>query len=193
MKSGIFNFNITKKHPAVFALRCHLEDEQNVVFDEETAGTDIEKQRNTELTAFFDYNALHPETQVKYVDFPKKFVWKQKEWRIRKSAFDTIGRVHAMNPAAGDVFFLRILLHHEHSAGKVSFQDMKTVEGEECETYQEVCRVLGLLQDDKEWSNVLIEGSATKLSSALRELFITILLFCVPANPKSLFDNHYME
>ena len=48
----IFNFNITKKHPAVYALRCHLEDEQNVVFDEETAETDIENQRNTELTGF---------------------------------------------------------------------------------------------------------------------------------------------
>ena len=30
----IFNFNIAKKHPAVYALRCHLKDEQQVVFDE---------------------------------------------------------------------------------------------------------------------------------------------------------------
>ena len=48
----IFSFNITKKHPAVNALRCHLEDEQHVIFDEETAETDIENQRNTELTGF---------------------------------------------------------------------------------------------------------------------------------------------
>ena len=107
------------------------------------------------VSQFFAYNKNHPETQVKYVDFPKQFVWKQKEWRVRKSAFDTIGRVHAMNPAAGDVFFLRILLHHEHSAGKVSFQDMKTVEGEEKETYQDVCRVLGLLQDDQDHPNFI--------------------------------------
>ena len=33
----ILNFNITKKHPAVYALRCHLEDEHHVVFDEEIA------------------------------------------------------------------------------------------------------------------------------------------------------------
>ena len=62
-----------------------------------------------------------------------------------------------------------------------------------CESYQEVCRQLGLLQDDKEWDEVLTEGSITKLSSALRELFITILLFSMPADPKQLFNHHYLE
>ena len=74
----IFNFNITKKHPAVYALRCHLKDEHHVVFDEDNAETAIEKQRNTELTGFFEYNLMNPETNVRYVDFPKKFVWKDK-------------------------------------------------------------------------------------------------------------------
>ena len=44
----IFNFTIAKKHPAVYALRCHLEDEQQVLFDDETEEETIEKQRNTE-------------------------------------------------------------------------------------------------------------------------------------------------
>ena len=29
----LFNFNISKKYPAVYALRVHLEHEQSVVFD----------------------------------------------------------------------------------------------------------------------------------------------------------------
>ena len=62
-----------------------------------------------------------------------------------------------------------------------------------CESYQEVCRHLGLLQDDKEWDDVLTEGSVTKLSSALRELYTTILLFSMPADPKQLFESHYLE
>ena len=77
--------------------------------------------------------------------------------------------------------------------GKASFKDLRTFEGTVCETYQEVCRLLGLLQDDKEWDDVLTEGAATKLSSALRELFVTILLFSMPANPKELFETHYLE
>ena len=112
----IFNFNIAKKHPAVYALRCHLEDEQQVLFDFETQEEAIEKQRNTELTEFFVYNVQFPDTNVKYVDFPKFYTWNKakKKWQQRKGCFDTIGRVHAINPLAGDVFYLRILLHQDH-------------------------------------------------------------------------------
>ena len=189
----ILNFNITKKCPAVYALRCHLEDENHVVFDMESAETSIEQQRSTELTAFLEYNKEHPDTNTRYVDFPKKFVWKDKQWKPRKSAFDTIGRVHSVNPAAGDVFYLRMLLHNDHCMDKISFEDLRTVDDMICETFQEACRLLGLLQDDKEWDEVLTEGSLTKLCPALRELFTTILLFSMPSNPRELFDKHFIE
>ena len=191
----ILNFNIAKKHPAVYALRCHLEDEQQVLFDGDTNEEVIEKQRNTELTEFFAFNREFPETDTRYIDFPKSFTWNKstKKWSLRKACFDTIGRVHAINPLAGDVFYLRMLLHHDHCKGKNSFEDLKTVDGTCLETYQEVCRVLGLLQDDKEWEEVLSEGAVTKMSNALRELFVTILMFCSPANPVELFNNHHMD
>ena len=141
----------------------------------------------------FEYNSENTGINIRYVDFPKKFVWNGKKWKVRKASFDTIGRVHSMNPAAGDVFYLRMLLHHDHCAGKISFQDLKTIDGTVQETYQEVCMKLGLLQDDREWDNVLTEGAVTKMCPALRELFTTILLFCMPSNPKKLFDDHYLE
>ena len=78
-----------------------------------------------------------------------------------------------VNPAAGDVYFMRMLLHHDHSKGKNSFEDMKTVKGELKESYQEVCRVLGLLQDDQEWDEALHEGALTHMPCSLRELFVT--------------------
>ena len=53
--------------------------------------------------------------------------------------------------------------------------------------------MLGLLQDDQEWEEALTEGALTKMPYALRELFITIILFCQPANPKELFENHFRE
>ena len=43
----IFNFNIAKNYPAVYTLRVHLEDEQHVVFDMETAEQSVESQRCT--------------------------------------------------------------------------------------------------------------------------------------------------
>ena len=53
--------------------------------------------------------------------------------------------------------------------------------------------MLGLLQDDKEWDEALTEGALTRMPGVLRELFVTIVLFCAPANPKELFYKHYME
>ena len=189
----IFNFNIAKNYPAVYALRIHLEDEQQVVFDMETAEESVENQRCTELTEFFVYNEEHPETNVTYSDFPENFVWKDKKWHARKRFSGTIGRINVVNPVAGDVYYLRILLHHDHCKGKISFEDMRTVGGDLLETYQDVCRSLGLLQDDKEWDQALSDASVIKMPSALRELYTTILMFCMPSNPQELFDNHFME
>ena len=58
---------------------------------------------------------------------------------------------------------------------------------------KEGCRLLGLLQDDLEWEEVLRDGALTQMCSALRELFVTILLFCMPANPKELFEGHHLD
>ena len=191
-------YPISKNFPAVTALRIHLEDEQVVCFDEGAEEIAVAEERTTELNGFFNLNQEITEDKfLKYVDCPKEYRWdtKKKEWVGRKINVGTIGRVHSINPAAGDVFFLRILLHHEHCKGKTSFKDLMTVNGEEKPraSYQEVCRELGLLQDDSEWDQVLAEGSATKLCPALRELFTTIMLFCTPADPKQLFNKHFME
>jgi hypothetical protein len=48
-----------------------------------------------------------------------------------------IGRIHTVNPVAGEVFYLRILLHNDHCRGKTSFQDLKvTPNGKICEPMQ---------------------------------------------------------
>ena len=66
-----------------------------------------------------------------------------------------IGRVHTVNPVAGDTYYLRVLLHDDHCRGKISFEDMLQLpSGHGCETYKEVCLELGLLHDDREWHRV---------------------------------------
>ena len=90
-----------------------------------------------------------------------------------------IGRIHSVNPLAGETFYLRMLLHDDHSKGKTSFTDMKR------------CRELGLLSDDQEWQRVLAEAANTRLCPQLRELFVVILMFCLPSNQRSLFDEFW--
>ena len=49
-------------------------------------------------------------------------------------------------------------------------------------------------KDDGEWDIALQEGARTCRSAPqLRELFVIILRFCEPANPRQLFDNHWEE
>ena len=126
----LMNLPITDMKPAVKALRVHLKDQQQVVFDEGQEIEALETQRETELTAFFTYNkdALDNGADItelcKYVDMPEKHVYQDKEWRICKRGEPSIGRLHTVNPVAGDVFYLRMLLHNNHCIGKKSYIDM---------------------------------------------------------------------
>ena len=153
-------FPITDRYPPVQALRVHTEDQQQIVFDEGTEEEALEKQRETELTAFFKLNEklkenedLNMQSMPMYVDLPKMFRYDKakKEWIRRKTQSEdtVIGRVHSVNPLAGETFYLRMLLHNNHCKGKTSFDDLKKLDnGKLCETFKEVCRELGLLKDD---------------------------------------------
>ena len=50
---------------------------------------------------------------------------------------------------------------------------------------------LGLLSDDKEWERALEEAAATRMCPQIREMFVEILLFCFPSNPRALFDDFW--
>ena len=197
-------FPITDRYPPVQALCVHTEDQHQVVFDEGTEVEALEKQRETELTAFFSLNEkllenddLDFQSKLTYVDLPKKFRYDKarKEWirRMPQSEDTVIGRVHTVNPLAGETSYLRILLHNEHCKCKTSFENLKILDsGYKCETFKEVCREIGLLKDDLEWQRVLEDSATTKLCPQLRELFVIILMFCQPSNPRELFNEFWL-
>ena len=194
----LLNFPITDRHPAVKALRVHLKDQQQIVFDAEQEIDALENQRHTELTGFFKFNkdALDNGSNLselcRYVDMPEDHVYANKEWRLRRRGVPVIGRVHSVNPVAGEVFYLRVLLHDNHCIGKTSFDDMLNLpNGRQCETYKEVCCELGLLNDDREWQRILQEAASTQLCSQIRELYVIILQFCFPSDPRALFEEFW--
>ena len=198
----LMGFPITERYPAVVALRVHLQDQQQVVFDIDTEDEALEKQRETELTAFFQFNASQVQSNVstdllpKYVDMPKGYIYDKtkKQWRLRKQnrKESVIGRVHNVNPVAGETYYLRMLLHDNHCRGKTSYEDLKTLpSGLTCETFKEVCSELGLLSDDREWQRVLEESAVTRMCPQIREMFVTILIFCEPSNPLTLFNEFW--
>ena len=101
-----------------------------------------------------DYNVNDMPT---YVGMPKGHTYAKKKWQKRKRENDTttVGRVHSVNPLAGDVFYLRMLLHHDHCRGKTSCKDLVTIDMIKYNRYQSVCHQVALLSDDKEWKLVL--------------------------------------
>ena len=198
----ILGYPVNGRSPAVLALRIHLPDQQQIVFDEQSEMEALETQRETELTAFFKFNeearnnGEQSDHLPTYVEMPKNYRYdkKEKKWIKRKQGNEmVIGRVHVVNPVAGDVFYLRRILHDNHCRGKRSYEELKVHNGRSCETYKEVCFELGLLNDDREWETVLVEAAATQMCPQIRELYVIILMFCMPLNPLTLFDLHWQS
>lgn len=198
----IFGFEIHDRFPAVMALRVHLPEEHQIVFDEDSELEALENQRDTELTAFFDFNkaaideGFETQELPKYAEMPEGYRYekKLKKWIKRKQRVGTvIGRVHSIHPVAGEVYFERLLLHDNHCRGKVSFEDLRTLpNGRICETFKEVCCELGLLSNDTEWHRILDESAVTKMCPEIRQMFVIILIFCLPINPLTLFNEFWM-
>ena len=85
-----------------------------------------------------------------------------------------------------------MLLNTDVSKGKVSFTDLRTVDGVEYDNFQAVCRALGMLHDDNEWHTALEEASLTGMPTQCRLLFIIILLYCSPQNGLQLFERWHL-
>jgi len=126
--------------------------------------------------------------QLTYQEFPQKFVYDEqdKEWRIRKKAF-ALGRMYFVPPNAKDErFYLRTLL--TVVKGPTSFENLRTFSGVTYPTFRDACLARGLLEDDGEWRQCLLEASFMQTGERLRDLFATLLLFCCPAKPERLWN-----
>ncbi|KAG7977774.1 hypothetical protein I3843_05G047700 [Carya illinoinensis] len=128
------------------------------------------------LTEFFTLNQVDENARtLLYKEFPEFYVWSQKykEWTRRKKK-TVIGRIITANPFEGERYYLRILLNHVR--GPLSFENIRTVDGVVAPTFH------SSLQD------CLHEASLYQMSSSLRRLFATILVYCNPTNPRELWE-----
>lgn len=166
----IYGFNIMEKYPPVNKLALHLEDEQQIIFEEENAEDAVNRGPPiTQLLAFFILNQTDIEAKdLIYPDIFTKYTWnaKEKRWkrRIRNCSknsvdqanvmSDAIGRlpVIALNPRQSELFYLRMLLYNVK--GPTSFGYLRTVDHTTYDTFREACFAMGLLADDNEINKV---------------------------------------
>jgi hypothetical protein len=192
----IFEFNLHLTKPSVVRLPIHEPNGQPVIFDAESETIEDVLQRGaverTMLTAFFEACVRYPELteDLLYPDAPSRLTWhsKEKEWRPRKANFDIVGRVRFIPPSKGECFYLRMLLYH--IPRPKSYRDLLAFNGHTHPTFQSACAARGLLETDDEWDTCLNEASLMKTGTQFRQLFVTILVYNHPQDPKALYESH---
>ena len=192
----IFEFPIHKQVPNVVRLQIHLPGQHFVTFDPNEPPEQVQAraaEEKTTLTAFFRANAdpaMAPIAwELIYQEFPQKFVFeeKTKTWHIHKQGF-ALGRMYFVPPKSGDeLFYLHTLL--TVTKGPTSFEDLRLFNGITHLTFYESCLARGLLEDDGEWRQCLLEASYMQTGEQLRHLFALLLLSCTPTQPVQLWNN----
>ncbi|XP_057788274.1 uncharacterized protein LOC131005359 [Salvia miltiorrhiza] len=159
----IFEFKIHHRTPHVERLSFHLEGEQTCVFRE---GDYIDNVlvKNTiaesQFLQWMEINKTDPDARkLLYSELPQHYVWNATDqvWTKRDRGFG-IGRIFHVAPSAGKIYHLRILLNHVR--GATCYEDFRRVNGELKESYKEACYAMGLLDDDKEYIEGIIEASS---------------------------------
>ena len=179
-----------KRSHTIERLPVHLPEEQMIYFqpgaEEEAIG--ISETRKTKLTAWFELNRRDPcAREYLYKDIPEHYVWVNYGWQKRRRFSNCIGRMYTVNPADCERFFLRILLLHKR--GATSFEDLKIVEGQICDTFSSAAKVLNLIEDDGEWKRCLEEASVFGMPRQLRDLFAYICIFSCPHDIRDLWEH----
>ncbi|WOG82236.1 hypothetical protein DCAR_0101398 [Daucus carota subsp. sativus] len=126
-----------------------------------------------------------------FIKYPTKFRWdaSAKRWFRRKQNIEVVGRMVYAHLASGERFYMRLLLNLV--VGPQSFEDIRTVDNIIYPTYKEACFHRGLLESDKEWHIALSDASLYANASQIRDLFVTLLVFCEISNPSELWEKHW--
>ncbi|KAH7657562.1 DNA helicase protein [Dioscorea alata] len=190
----LFEFPLHHREPSVQRLLIHLPEEHNIYFSDKQFIPNIISIPGIETTMFTEWMATNKLDErgrsLLYTDFPTKFTWykKEKRWKYRMNG-RSIGRIIYIHPSAGELYYLRLLLNE--IKGARSYVDLRTINNVVYTTYREACFALGILGDDSEWSNALIQAAHWATGTQLRQLFVTIILYCDVGDKKALFDKHW--
>jgi hypothetical protein len=93
------------------------------------------------------------------------------------------------HPTSNERYYLRMLLNCVK--GATSYENLRTVDGREHDTFKDACIAMGLLADDNEWHQALEEVGVWASGRQLRDMFASMLMFCEVTNPKQLWDAHW--
>ncbi|GJS91564.1 ATP-dependent DNA helicase PIF1-like protein [Tanacetum coccineum] len=155
------------RFPPVERLPFHLPNKQSVIFDEsESLDYTLDKAsvNETKFQAWMELNKTDTFAQtLLYIEIPKYYVWKhdEKVWQKRQKG-ESIGRIH-----------------HD---------DFKEFEGVVYPTFKDACYARGLLEDDKEYIDGLLEASHWGMGNYLRRFFVMLIMTDSMSRPEFVYE-----
>lgn len=192
----IFQYDIHYRTPPVMRLPFHLPGQQKVVFGANDDLDDVLQKPSVASSMFLGWmekNKDDPNArELSYIEFPSKYVWKQKErcWEERQRV-KSIGRIHSVPASVGEGYFLRILLNKVK--GPTSFEDILTVDGKLQNSFRDACYAMGLLDDDSEYIAAIKEAAFVGSGEHLRKLFATLLASNSLSRPDIVWDETWKD
>ncbi|GKE07201.1 hypothetical protein Tco_1399219 [Tanacetum coccineum] len=156
-----------------------MENEQSVIFEATESidyALDKSSVNETKFEAWMELNKTDTFAQtLLYVEIPKFYTWNQQDriWQPRQRG-QTLGRIHHVPPSWGELFYLRILLNKVR--GPMEWDDLKEFNDVVYPTYKEACYARGLLEDDKEYIDGLLEAREWGMGDYLRSFFVMLLM-----------------
>ncbi|KAL3651503.1 hypothetical protein CASFOL_004505 [Castilleja foliolosa] len=187
----LFKFEVQYKHPPVQRLSFHLENEQNIVYEEDEDIDAVLAKPSTKTTMFMAWMELNKDDtkarELTYSDAPSEYVWDQKakKWKPRQRNM-SIGRLYYVPPGCGDNYYLRCLLTVVR--GATSFKDYMKHNNVQYASFREACYARGLLGDDREYIDGIVESSQWASARALRSLFVSLLSADTLARPEEVWS-----
>ncbi|XP_031106166.1 uncharacterized protein LOC116010797 [Ipomoea triloba] len=187
----LLSFEVQYRTPHVEMLSFHLPDCQLVIFQDDDSIDHVLNKETVGQSMFngwFIANTKYPEAKMlTYIEMPTKFVWKKdiREWQPRKKGF-SVGRIFYVPLASGEIYYLRCLLNIVR--GPTSFKDIRTLNGVEYMTFRDACYAHGLLDDDKEYINVINEAIYWSTAHSMRKLFVVLLTSSSIIRPENVWN-----
>nr|XP_010911187.1 uncharacterized protein LOC105037195 [Elaeis guineensis] len=121
--------------------------------------------RVTMFNAWLEANKKYSEARnLTYADFPTRFVFKKDihQWSSRKYGF-SIGKLYYTPPESGEIYYLRTLLNIVK--GPTCYEDIKIVDGVHYCSFKDACYAMGLLDDEKEYIDGIVELTITYITT----------------------------
>ncbi|CAM9593390.1 unnamed protein product, partial [Ectocarpus fasciculatus] len=183
----IFGFDMQSRSPNVILLYIHLQGEQVVVHDEDATAEQrraLADSSQSDLMRYLRRPAGQPFDSLTFLDYFEQYTVQPKQ-RRRKRNRHCVCRVNFLKPDAGDIWYLRLLLHHIAST---SWEHIRTVHGVLHDSHQSAAQALGLVADAEEYDLTFREAINFSTPRELRSLLVTLIIAGAPA--RDLWDTH---